>query len=433
MTPATPPNRFARTLRLAPRVLALLLLSVFAGGALHGYSVLTHEEIVDLVWTDELRPLLLQRYPGLTAEQLVEAHAYAYGGAVIQDLGYYPFGDLDFSLLLHYVRSGDFVVELCRASQDVNEYAFALGALSHYVSDYVGHPVVNHAVALQYPKLMAKFGDPITFAQAKTAHLRIELGFDMVQVAKNRYASEQYHAFIGFKVSKPLLERVFPVIYGLELKEVLTRGDLAIGSYRFFVSLVIPKLIKVALKAHPKDTMKEAKTPAKQLFLYRLSRSEYDREWGKDFQRPGVAIRLLAFVLQFAPKIGPFRAMAFNNPTPETEELYFKSINATVDQYRIHLHELKAGHLLAVNCNLDDGHPAEAGSYTLADGIYAKLMAWLSAKGFQGASPALRQDLLRFYARAQLPDGTRAQERRWRATQAALTQLQTLPEAPVAP
>ncbi|HEX2521483.1 MAG TPA: hypothetical protein VHP35_05095, partial [Terriglobia bacterium] len=72
------------------------------------YSVLTHEEIVDLVWEDQIRPLLLKRFAGLSEEQIREAHAYAYGGSVIQDVGYYPFGSRDFSNLVHYVRSGDF-------------------------------------------------------------------------------------------------------------------------------------------------------------------------------------------------------------------------------------------------------------------------------------------------------------------------------------
>ena len=198
--------------------LALLLVLLLCSGASSAYSVLTHEEIVDLLWTDALRPLLLQRYPGLTEEQLTEAHAYAYGGAVIQDLGYYPFGSTQFSNLVHYVRSGDFVRELLLQSQDVNEYAFALGALSHYASDITGHPAVNQAVAIEYPKLRARFGKSVRYAQDKTAHLKTEFGFDMAQVAKNRYASQQYHDFIGFKVSKPLLERAFPVDIWIGIK-----------------------------------------------------------------------------------------------------------------------------------------------------------------------------------------------------------------------
>ena len=183
---------------------------LMCSGSSSAYSVLTHEEIVDLLWTDEIRPLLLQRYPGLTEDQITEAHAYAYGGAVIQDLGYYPFGSTEFSNLVHYVRSGDFVRELLLESQDVNEYAFALGALSHYASDIAGHPAVNQAVAIEYPKLRAKFGKSVRYAQDKTAHLKTEFGFDMVQVAKNRYASQQYHDFIGFQVSKPCWSGSFP-------------------------------------------------------------------------------------------------------------------------------------------------------------------------------------------------------------------------------
>src|SRR5258706_9282666 len=196
------------------RIVAILLLVLMCSRGSVAYSVLTHEEIVDLVWSDQLSPLLLKRFPALTDDQLKEAHGYAYGGAVIQDLGYYPFGSVEFSNLVHYVRSGDFVRELLLQSQDANEYAFALGALAHYASDIAGHPAVNQAVSIQYPKLRAKYGNSVRYAQDHTAHLKTEFGFDMVQVAKNRYASQQYHDFIGFQVSKPLLERVhhrFPV------------------------------------------------------------------------------------------------------------------------------------------------------------------------------------------------------------------------------
>ena len=242
-----------RLARAATLVFAVLLL---CGGAF-AYSVLTHEEIVDLAWKSEIRPLLIERFPGITEEQIKEAHAYAYGGSVIQDLGYYPFGNKDFSNLAHYVRSGDFVLELLAESQNVDEYAFALGALSHYVADIDGHPAVNEAVALHYPKLRAKYGNSVRYAQDTTAHLKTEFGFDTVQVAKNRYAPEQFHDFIGFQVSEPLLERVFPVVYGLELKDVLPHEDLTVGSYRFSVSRLIPEMTQVALQTHKKDLMRE--------------------------------------------------------------------------------------------------------------------------------------------------------------------------------
>src|SRR5689334_2428210 len=325
------------------RVTAVFLMMLLCASGSFAYSVLTHEEIVDLAWTDELRPLLLQRFPELTEDQLKEAHAYAYGGAVIQDLGYYPFGSAEFSDLVHYVRSGDFVRELLAQSQDANEYAFALGALAHYASDIAGHPAVNQSVSIQYPKLRAKFGKSVRYAEDHTAHLKTEFGFDMVQVAKNRYASPQYHDFIGFQVSKALLERTFPVVYGVDLKDVLPHEDLAIGSYRFAVSRMIPQMTQIALRTHKKDMMKETPSLAKKTFLYRLSRSEYEREWGKDYTKPDFSTRFWSAVLRYMPKIGPFRALAFNNPTPQTEDMYFKSINTTVDQYRIYLQEVQIG------------------------------------------------------------------------------------------
>ena len=306
-------------------------------GGSSAYSVLTHEEIVDLLWTDELRPLLLKRYPGLSEEQITEAHAYAYGGAVIQDLGYYPFGSVQFSNLVHYVRSGDFVLELLLQSQDVNEYAFALGALSHYASDIAGHPAVNQAVAISIRSCARKFGKSVRYAQDKTAHLKTEFGFDTAQVAKNRYASQQYHDFIGFKVSKSLLERAFPVVYGVELKDVLAHEDLASGSYRFSISRLIPQMTQVALQIHKKELMRETPNFAKRKFLYRLSRSDYEKEWGKDYVKPGWARGSCQPSCDTCRKLVRSKGWRFNNPTPQTDDLYIKSINATVDQYRAFL------------------------------------------------------------------------------------------------
>src|SRR5712692_5978557 len=412
------------------RVLALFLIALMCGGGSFAYSVLTHEEIVDLLWTDEIRPLLLKRFPDLTEEQLKEAHAYAYGGAVIQDLGYYPFGSVEFSNLVHYVRSGDFVRELLLQSQDANEYAFALGALAHYASDIVGHPAVNQAVSIQYPKLRAKYGNSVRYAQDHTAHLKTEFGFDMVQVAKNRYASQQYHDFIGFQVSKPLLERTFPIVYGVELKDVLAHEDLAIGTYRFAVSRMVPRMTQIALRTHKKDMMKETPTLAKQKFLYRLSRSDYERDWGKDYTKPDFKTRLWSVVLRYMPKIGPFKAMAFNNPTPQTEELYFKSINATVDQYRIYLQQVRAGSLELANRDFDTGKETKAAEYSLTDDSYAKLLGQLADRKFNLTTTDLRDDILQFYSDLSAPVETKKDKNRWQSVLTSLDQLKLVTPVP---
>jgi len=402
---------------------AMLMAMFLCASSGFAYSVLTHEEIVDLVWTSELRPLLLLRFPELTEVQLTEAHSYAYGGAVIQDLGYYPFGSVEFSNLVHYVRSGDFVRELLQQSQDANEYAFALGALAHYASDIAGHPAVNEAVSIQYPKLRAKYGNFVRYADNHTAHLKTEFGFDMVQVAKNRYASQQYHDFIGFQVSKPLLERTFPIIYGVELKDVLTHEDLAVGSYRFAVGRMIPEMTQIALRTHEKDMMKETPNFAKQKFLYRLSRSEYEKEWGKDYTKPKFSTRFWAVVLRYMPKIGPFKAMAFNNPTPKTEDLYFKSINNTVDQYRFYLQQVRTNSLRLANTDFDTGKETIAAEYALTDDTYAKLLGQLSSRKFDLTSPGLRQNILDFYSDLSAPIEMKKDAGRWQNVLVSLDQL----------
>jgi hypothetical protein len=415
---------------LSIRAVALFLVVLICGGDAAAYSVLTHEEIVDLLWTDEIRPLLLKRYPGLTEDQLKEAHAYAYGGAVIQDLGYYPFGSREFSDLVHYVRSGDFVRELLLESQDVNEYAFALGALSHYASDIAGHPAVNLAVAIEYPKLRAKYGNSVRYAQDKTAHLKTEFGFDTVQVAKNRYASQQYHDFIGFQVSKSLLERVFPVVYGVELKDVLTHEDMAVGSYRFAVSRMIPEMTQVALQTHKKDLMRETPNFAKRKFLYRLSRSDYERQWGKDYVKPGPGTRILSTLLRYMPKIGPFKGLAFNNPTRQTEDLYFKSINTTIDQYRAFLEEVRNDTLALPNCDLDSGQTTTAAEYSLTDDAYAKLLAQLTERKFDLTSPDLRANILQFYSDPTAAIETKRDQAHWQSVLVSLDLLKSVVSAP---
>lgn len=413
------------------RVLAVFLVMLLCTSGSFAYSVLTHEEIVDLVWADELRPLLLMRFPTLTEDQLKEAHGYAYGGAVIQDLGYYPFGSVEFSNLVHYVRSGDFVRELLWQSQDANEYAFALGALAHYASDIAGHPAVNQAVSIQYPKLRAKYGNSVRYAEDHTAHLKTEFGFDMVQVAKNRYASQQYHDFIGFQVSKALLERTFPIVYGVELKDVMAHEDLAIGSYRFAVSRMIPQMTQIALRTHKKDMMKETPDLARKKFLYRLSRSDYEKEWGKDYTKPDFGTRLWSVLLRFMPKIGPFKSLAFNNPTPQTEDMYFKSINTTVDKYRIYLHQVRAGSLELANCDFDTGKETKAAEYSLTDETYAKLLGQLAGRKFDLTSPDLRDDILHFYSDLSAAIETKRDNVRWQGVLAALDQLKLITPVPI--
>jgi uncharacterized protein (DUF433 family) len=415
---------------LCIRVLVLLLIVLMSGGASFAYSVLTHEEIVDLLWTGEIRLLLLERFPDLSEDQLKEAHGYAYGGAVIQDLGYYPFGSVEFSNLVHYVRSGDFVRELLLQSQDANEYAFALGALAHYASDITGHPAVNQSVAIEYPKLRAKYGNSVRYAQDHTAHLKTEFGFDMVQVAKNRYASQQYHDFIGFQVSKPLLERTFPIVYGVELKDVLAHEDLAIGSYRFAISRMIPQMTQIALRTHKKDMMKETPDFSKKKFLYRLSRSDYEKEWGKDYTKADFGTRVWAVVLRYMPKIGPFKALAFNNPTAQTEDLYFKSINSTVDRYRVFLEEVRTSTLELPNCDLDSGNQTVAAEYPLTDDTYAKLLAQVTQRKFDLTTPELRDDILHFYSDLSVAIDTKKDATQWQSVLTSLDQLKLVTPVP---
>jgi len=384
--------------------MALLLVACALSRACSGYSVLTHEEIVDLLWGEQIKPLLLQKYPGASEDDLRNAHAYAYGGCLIQDIGYYPFGNRLFSDLVHYVRSGDFVTALLEEATDINEYAFALGALSHYASDITGHPFVNVAVAQNFPKLKSKYGPAVTFEQDPKAHIRTEFGFDVVQVAKQRYTSDAYHNFIGFQVSKPVLERAFLKTYGIKLEDIFSSIDLSIGTFRRSISGVIPEMTRVALLTRKDEMVKEDPNFAQKKFLYNLKRAEYEKQWGKSYQKPGCGARFMAALFKLVPKAGPFKAVGFKMPSPDTETLYLKSINSTVDQYRIYLRDLKTGNLILDNRDFDTGKETKEGEYRLTDEAYGKLLDKLANAKFAGASLELQQNILGFYRDPNAPN-----------------------------
>jgi len=392
-----------------------------------GYSVLTHEQVVDLLWKDEIQPLLTKRFPNATAEDLKKSHAFAYGGCLVQDLGYYPFGSKYFSDLTHYVRSGDFIANMINDASDLNEYAFALGALAHYSADNMGHPIINQAVGLAFPELRKKYGKEVTYADNPKAHIRTEFGFDMTQVAKNRYTSDRYHDFIGFEVSKPLLERAFQETYNIPLNSVITDEDLAIGTFRRAISHIIPEMTRVALLARKKELVAETPNFNARKFRYYLSKANYQREWGKGYRRPGFSTRVLAFFLKFVPKVGPFKALDFKIPTQRTEDLYIASVNHTLDNYKTLLVETKKKKLSLPNTDFDTGKMTHAGEYVLTDKAYARLLDQLAGHDFNQISSELQLNILTFYGDPAAPLDTKKKPHAWQKTQEQVERLRALP------
>jgi hypothetical protein len=409
------------TIRRKFRFILGLLVGICLVPDCAGYGVLTHEAIIDAAWKDDIAPLLLKRFPNATADELLQAHAYVYGGAIIQDMGYYPFGSRFFSDLTHYVRSGDFVIALIEESQDLNEYAFALGALAHYAADTSGHPLAtNRSVALMYPKLAKRYGPVITYEEKPSAHSQVEFGFDVDQVAEGHYAPKAYHDFIGFEVSEPLLERAFAKTYSIEMSSVFGSVDLAIGTYRHAVSKVIPRTTTVAwhLKKHQIQNSDPSETRKK--FVYNISNSGYRKDWGDVYEKPDFFARLKAFFLRLVPKVGPLSALAFHPPTPAVEQMYMHSFNETLDHYRQLLLAQQEGRLQLPNENLDTGEITEPATYGLTDKSYAELLERVNGKPVSGT---LRQDILNFYAALEKPFVTKKNPAEW---QDVLRELGTL-------
>jgi len=386
-----------RTLRAAALLCILLLIPL----RLRAYSVLTHEAIIDSVWKDSIEKVLLKRFPRATAQDLQQARAYAYGGCIMQDMGYYPMGAHLFTDLTHYVRSAHFVQAMLRDAHDINEYAFALGALAHYVADNTGHPAaINKSVPILYPKVRKKFGDYVTYGDDPTSHIKTEFAFDVLQAARGRYASQAYHDYIGFEVSKPVLERAFRETYALELDDVFVALDASIASYRKSVSKTIPKATKVAWELKKDDILKSMPGATPESFVY-------------NYRKPGLGTKFLAAVIRIVPKVGPLKAMAFHPPTPDTEKLFLESFEATVNRYRQLLTAEQAGRLQISDQNFDLGEPPKAGTYKLTDETYAKLVEHLSERDFEGVSPELRNDILSFYRDRNAPIETKQHSKQW--------------------
>jgi Zinc dependent phospholipase C len=362
------------------------------------YSVLAHEDTVDALWDSDLVPLLRSRFKGLSEAQVVEARAYAYGGALIQDLGYYPFGNHLFTNLTHYVRTGDFVESLIRGATDANEYAFALGALAHYASDNAGHPMaVNRGVPIMYPKVRAKVGPRALYIDDPARHVMVEFAFDVLRVARGGYVAQAYHDRIGFEVSKDALERAVRETYGLDLGDLLLSVDLAIGTYRKAVSTTIPELTRIAWRDHRDEI--EARSPGitEQAFVYTLTAKDYEHAFGTSYRKPGFLARILSVLLKVVPKIGPFKPLAFEPLSPDVERLFVESAAAARRRYRAALRTLRRSDFDLRNTDFDTGDAPAAGRNRLADETYADLLHKLAKRDFKTVPEPLVVQLNAFF------------------------------------
>lgn len=408
----------------------VLLLSLLSGEA-PAYSVLTHEQLIDFAWSGSIRPLLLARFPASTAAALREAHAYAYGGCAIQDMGYYPFGNDFFSDLTHYVRSGDFIAALFRNARNVNEYAFAIGALSHYLGDSIGHAeAINRATAIEFPKLEDKFGQIVTYDESPHGHVRTEYGFDIEQLSKREFAPPAYMDHIGFKVSRKQLERAFRETYGINAPEILgrTRPPLrpALRSYRRSVRTFIPKFSEAEVVLHHNQFPPDLDNDAYRLFHQRLATADYERHWSRAYRGPGFIAHVLAVVIKILPKIGPISMLAIKIPDRETEGWYVRSVNHTVDVYREMLDGLRAdpnAQLTLPNRDLDTGDGVKPGAYRRTDDTYARLLDRIASKANRKLPSGIRQDILDFYSDLNAPISTKRDPDRWKRL---LSQLESL-------
>ena len=365
------------------------------------YSVLTHQANVDSCWAPCFVPALNARYPNATPAEMKEAKAYAYGGAIVQDMGYYPFGSHLFTNLTHYVRSGDFVRNLLLEAHDRNQYAFALGAMAHYAADLKGHGQgTNKALPAMFPELKARYGSTVTYEQAPLQHKQAEFGFDVVQMAAGRYRTDAYHDFIGFKVEKDVLERAFLKTYGLALGAVTMNVDLSIASYRFAVRQLIPVVARAAWRTNRHEIRRTTPGARRREYTYRESKKKYHQQYGSGYEQPGFGARLLSAFIGVLPKVGPLRALKVAVPSAQAQALYRASFRQTVREYCNLLREQQRSQATLPNIDFDTGKETHLGEYPLADETYGEWLRQLAKDDFKGLSPPMKQHILSFFADA---------------------------------
>lgn len=391
----------------AIRGIVILIAIAFASTNCGAYSVLTHEELIDLAWNESIRPALLAKFPSATDHELVVAHSFAYGGSAMQDMGYYPFGKRFFSNLTHYVRSGDFVAWMLRNASTLNEYAFAMGALSHYLGDSIGHSgAINPATAVEFPKLQQKYGNKVTYGESPHGHIRTEFAFDVQEMKNTEFAPPAYLRHIGFRVPRKFLERAFAAIYGFNLEEVLGEPIPALKSYRTSVRSFIPSFAEAEVVLHGHQFPPNPDNETYQIFVDRVKRTNYDRHWKHTYKGPGFKAHLLAVVVFLVPKIGGASDLAIKIPNAQTQQLYLKSVNHTVDAFRETLQKSLSDSnkpFELSNVDLDTGHRDVRGEYELADQAYSQLLERLTAKPERSIPEDLKKHMLDFFASAAAP------------------------------
>lgn len=359
------------------------------------FALLSHEAIIDASWDKSIVPLLKQKYPSVSEEELKKAHTYAYGGAIIPDIGYFPMGSILFSNLVHYVRSGDFITALLEESRNINEYSFALGVLCHYEADRNGHPLgTNKAVAIMFPKLRKKYGNKVSYEKGHDQHARIEFGFDVLQTAKGNYKPDSYHNFIGFAVNDTVLERAFLKTYGLHLKNIFKSLPIAIEVFRFSVKTIIPELTKDAWKIKNSFITKLNPLATKENYQYKSDKVNYQKE----FKQPRIQSIFISLIIGVLPKYGPLSKFKPKFPNEECEKLFEQSYDSIIIHYTRTINKLRTKNFSQTNIDLDTGQETRMGEYKLADKTYYNLLMKLQRGKFENIDMGLKKNVIAYFS-----------------------------------
>jgi hypothetical protein len=418
--------------QLKKYIILFILVTGFGLLRAKAYSVLTHEAVIDASWEKSVKPLLKKRFPEATEADLLVAHSYAYGGSLMSDIGYSPFGSIYFTNLIHNVRSGDFVSNLISESRNLNEFAFSLGSLCHYMADRYGHSIgTNLVVPMVYPKIKDKYGNVVTYGEDHISHSRVEIAFDVLQIARGNYASQAYHDFIGFNVAKPVLERAFIKTYGQDINDIFPDMDRSINNFRWAVKSLMPAVTRSAWILKKDEIKKTEPGITSRKFHYHMRRKKYYEEFGRDRDKLKFKDRLLAFFIKIAPKVGPFKVFRFKEVGPDGEKQFIKSFDTVITEYAIALNQLNYRKPNLPNIDFDTGKQTVYGEYELTDDTYDDLLDQLTQNKFADMTAPLQTNIINFYSKADTAAIAKKDLPGWKKTNAALQQAKTAQPVPL--
>jgi hypothetical protein len=235
-------------------------------------------------------------------------------------------------------------------------------------------------------------------------------------LSKHRLAPGAYLRAVGLRVPNRLLAQAFEETYSLPLRDVVGPCRPAMRSYRTSVRSFLPRFAYAETVIHRNDFPPDMANASFQTFLDHIERADFQKVWNRYRRVPGIKTNLLALLIRILPRIGALSDLAIKIPTEDTQDLYVKSVNRTIEVYAGFLKQLAVTRQLAEpipNRDLDTGERTRPGAYARTDNTYATLLHKIARSPQRPIATDLKQNVLDYYSDANAPITTKKNGKAW--------------------